>query len=74
MNLQQRLDMIAKNLPRTSTTTVSPFATMTNAELNQIGVELGKLVQSEIDKDHNAVDTINPRLLRYLKSERLIKV
>ncbi len=74
MNLQQRLDMIAENLPRTNTTTASPFADMTNDELNKIGVELAKLVQSEIDKDPNAVETINPRLLRYLKSEGLIKI
>ncbi len=74
MNLQQRLDMVAKNLPRTSTATANPFAEMTNEELNKIGVELAKIVQDEIDKDPNAVDTINPRLLRYLKSERLIKV
>jgi hypothetical protein len=66
--------MIAKNLPRASTTTANPFADMTNSELNQIGVELGELVQAELDNDPNAIDTINPRLLRYLKSEGLIKV
>jgi hypothetical protein len=73
MTLEQRLALIGKNLP-TKPADANPFATMTNDELNQIGVELTELVQSEIDKDPNAVDTINPKLLRYLKNEGLITI
>jgi hypothetical protein len=71
MNLQQRLALIGKSLP-TKPADANPFTGMTDDELKQIGVELGELVQSDIDKDPNAVDTINPRLVSYLKSEGLI--
>jgi hypothetical protein len=73
MTLEQRLALIGKNLP-TKPADANPFANMTDDELDKIGAELGKLVQSEIDKDPNAIDTIDPRLLRYLKSEGLIKL
>jgi hypothetical protein len=73
MNLQQRLALIGKNLP-TKPADANPFASMTDDELDKIGAELAKLVQAELDNDPKAIDTIDPRLLRYLKSEGLIKV
>jgi hypothetical protein len=66
MSLQQRLALIGKNLPA-KPADANPFATMTDDELD-------KLVQSKIDKDPTAIDTMNPRLIRHLKSEGLIKV
>ena len=73
MNLQQRLDLIGKNLP-TKPADANPFASMTDDELDKIGAGLAELVQSEIDKDPRAIDTMNPRLIRHLKSEGLITV
>ena len=73
MTLEQRLALIGKNLP-TKPANANPFANMTDGELDKIGAELAKLVQAELDNDPKAIDTIDPRLLRYLKSERLIKL
>ncbi len=73
MTLQQRLDLIGKNLP-TKPADANPFASMTDDELDKIGVELAKLVQAELDNDPKAIETISPRLIRHLKSEGLITV
>jgi hypothetical protein len=47
---------------------------MTDDELDKIGAELAERVQSEIDNDPKAIETMNPRLIRHLKSEGLIKL
>ncbi len=73
MNLQQRLALIGKNLP-TKPADANPFASMTDDELDKIGAELAERVQSEIDNDPKAIETMNPRLIRHLKSEGLIKL
>jgi hypothetical protein len=73
MTLEQRLALIGKNLP-TKPADANPFANMTDDELDKIGVELAELVQSEVDNDPEAIDTMNPRLIQHLRSEGLIKL
>jgi hypothetical protein len=71
MNIQTRLDAIAKKLPPKAKRP-NPFASMTTDELRQISRGVAELTQAEIDKDPNAVNTIDPRLLKHLESEGLI--
>jgi hypothetical protein len=73
MTLEQRLALIGKNLP-TKPADANPFASMTDDELDKIGAELAERVQAEIDNDPKAIETMNPRLIRHLKSEGLIKL
>jgi hypothetical protein len=73
MNLQQRLDEIERRLPKGKHTS-NLFAGYTDEELDQLTKELAVLVQTEIDNDPNAVNTINPRIIKHLKNEGLIKV
>ncbi len=72
MNLQQRLDLIGKNLPKTSPTTANPFADMTNDQLRQLTGELGQLVKSKAEQDPTTLDKLDPALLSLLRSEGLL--
>ena len=73
MNLQTRLDNVARALPK-QPAKANPFADYTDDELDQLTQELAKQVQTELDNDPNAINTINQDIIRLLKSEGLINV
>lgn len=73
MNINQRLDNVAKALPK-QPAKANPFSDMTDDQLDQLTKELGELVQTELDTDPNAINTIDPKIISYLKSKRLITI
>ena len=73
MNLQTRLDNVARQLPKPPAK-ANPFSDMSDGELDQLTKELAIEVQTQLDNDPNAINTINQDIIRLLKSEGLINV
>ncbi len=71
MNIQTRLDAIAKNLPARAKRP-NPFASMTDEQLRQLTGELGEIVSSEAEQDPTTLDKLDPALLSLLRNEGLL--
>ena len=73
MNVNNRLDYITKHLPKPAPK-ANPFASLTDEEIVEIDNDLATLVKQQLADDPNAINTINPEIIRYLKTIGLLKV
>lgn len=71
MNINQRLDLVAKALPKPPAK-ANPFSEMTDDELDKLTRELAELVQTELDKDPTAIKNYDPKLITLLTNEGLL--
>ena len=68
MNINQRLDIVARRLPKPQAKT-NPFDGMTEAELHQVGREALEQLKADIIKDPRYIVRIDPTCLFFLNME-----